>query len=70
MTSPLYSAVLDELRQRPTDPSALPGTVSIADLPTPALLLDEDALERNIARMAAFLAEKGKGVRPHANGSG
>ena len=32
----------------------------------PALLLDEDALNRNIARMADFLGARGKGFRPHA----
>jgi len=40
--------------------------VPLADVPTPALLLDEDALNRNIARMADFLGARGKGFRPHA----
>src|SRR3546814_13378997 len=34
-------------------------------LNTPALLLDLDALERNIANMAAFAREHGIGLRPH-----
>ncbi len=38
----------------------------LADVPTPALLLDEDALMRNVARMADFLGARGKGFRPHA----
>jgi D-serine deaminase-like pyridoxal phosphate-dependent protein len=38
----------------------------IEELDTPALLLDLDALERNIARMAAFFAGKPATVRPHA----
>jgi D-serine deaminase-like pyridoxal phosphate-dependent protein len=42
----------------------VPG--SRARLSTPALLLDLDALERNIARMAAHCAEAGIGLRPHA----
>jgi D-serine deaminase-like pyridoxal phosphate-dependent protein len=36
------------------------------DLDTPALCLDADALERNIAKMAAFLEDKPAGLRPHA----
>lgn len=41
----------------------LPAT--IADVPTPALLLDAAALERNIARMAAFFAGGPCLLRPH-----
>jgi D-serine deaminase-like pyridoxal phosphate-dependent protein len=37
-----------------------------ADLPTPALLLDLRALERNIAAMAAWTSEHGVAIRPHA----
>jgi D-serine deaminase-like pyridoxal phosphate-dependent protein len=36
------------------------------DLPTPALLVDRAALERNIAAMAAFAAAHGIALRPHA----
>src|SRR5271155_83226 len=35
----------------------------VADLPTPALLIDEDVLDRNIAEMAAALP--GPRLRPH-----
>lgn len=35
------------------------------DIPTPALLLDLDAFEDNIRTMAAHLAARGKGFRPH-----
>ena len=35
-------------------------------LPTPALLLDLDKFERNLARMAARIREYGKALRPHA----
>jgi 3-hydroxy-D-aspartate aldolase len=38
----------------------------LADVPTPALLLDEDAFERNLDRMARHLEHARKGVRPHA----
>jgi D-serine deaminase-like pyridoxal phosphate-dependent protein len=37
-----------------------------ADVPTPALLLDLDALDRNIARMAETAAAAGVALRPHA----
>ena len=36
------------------------------DIPTPALLLDLDAFEHNIQKMAAHLAARHKGFRPHA----
>lgn len=35
------------------------------DIPTPALLLDLDAFEWNVAKMAALLKERGRGFRPH-----
>ena len=38
---------------------------SRADIPTPALLLDLDAFESNIAKMAAHLKARGKAFRPH-----
>ena len=46
------------------DPRLLP--FPRADLPTPALVLDRTALERNIAKMAAFAAARGLALRPHA----
>ena len=39
---------------------------SRARLITPALVLDLDAMERNIAAMAAYAAEQGVAIRPHA----
>ena len=42
---------------------------SRARLSTPALLLDIDAMDRNIARMAAFAKAASIGVRPHTKGS-
>jgi len=38
---------------------------SIRDIPTPALLVDVSALDRNIARMAAFFAAGPCRLRPH-----
>jgi D-serine deaminase-like pyridoxal phosphate-dependent protein len=42
-----------------------PGT-PLERIDTPALVVDLDALERNLDRMAAFATRSGKGVRPHA----
>ncbi|HWW58934.1 MAG TPA: alanine racemase, partial [Sphingopyxis sp.] len=39
---------------------------SRADLNTPVLVLDVDALDRNIRAMAALAAARGIGLRPHA----
>jgi len=36
------------------------------DIPTPALLLDLDRLERNLRKMAAHARASGKNLRPHA----
>jgi D-serine deaminase-like pyridoxal phosphate-dependent protein len=38
----------------------------VADIDTPCLLVDFDALERNIRRMAEFGTTNGIGIRPHA----
>jgi len=37
----------------------------VQELDTPALLIDLDALERNIQKMAAFFAHKAAALRPH-----
>src|SRR5215217_4164109 len=39
---------------------------AIADIETPALVVDLDALDRNIAKMADFSRTTGVRVRPHA----
>lgn len=44
---------------------ALPGQ-PLSEVDTPALLVDADALERNLARMADAAAEFGIRLRPHA----
>jgi D-serine deaminase-like pyridoxal phosphate-dependent protein len=38
----------------------------ISEIPTPALIVDLDQFEANIARMAAKIKESGKSLRPHA----
>src|SRR5678815_4271902 len=42
-----------------------PGTERLSDIATPALVLDRAALDRNIARMAAFFASGACRLRPH-----
>ena len=37
----------------------------VPDLPTPAILVDGDAVRRNVARMAAYAKEHGLRLRPH-----
>ncbi len=39
---------------------------ALADVVTPALVLDLDVLEGNLAEMAGFTAGAGVGLRPHA----
>jgi len=43
----------------------MPHRRFVGDLPTPALLLDHDALERNLAAMAARTRALGVALRPH-----
>jgi D-threonine aldolase len=45
-------------------PSMMPG-MKVKDLPTPALLLDMDTMESNLARMAEFFRNKPTKLRPH-----
>jgi D-serine deaminase-like pyridoxal phosphate-dependent protein len=47
------------------NPPARPGD-SVADIDTPALVLDLDAMDRNLARMATFAREHRLRLRPHA----
>ena len=50
---------------RMTASRRLEQSLTRADIPTPALLLDLDAFEWNVAKMAAHLKAHGKGFRPH-----
>ncbi len=49
----------------PLAPPASPG-MPLADVDTPALLIDLDAFERNLKRMADAVAKAGVRLRPHA----
>jgi D-serine deaminase-like pyridoxal phosphate-dependent protein len=58
----------DAIRRPPpwgTEPLALREPLPLADLPTPALVLDLAPFERNVAAMAAHLARHGVRARPH-----
>ncbi|MDB5296340.1 MAG: alanine racemase [Phycisphaerales bacterium] len=58
----------DPLPPRPSFALAPPARVgmAVADVDTPALLLDLDAFEANLAAMTASLADTGIRLRPHA----
>jgi len=47
-------------------PSPASVGISLEDVDTPALVLDLDALEGNLLRMAGALKESGVRLRPHA----
>src|SRR5262245_41389546 len=47
------------------NPPAAPG-MSLADVDTPSLIVDLDAFERNLRRMADFARQAGVRLRPHA----
>lgn len=59
-------AFLTERVQRPAGPVPLARPVPVDDLPSPALIVDLEAMERNLDRMAAHLDARGVGLRPHA----
>ena len=54
----------DGARRAPT-PDEAAGRMTRDEIPSPALLLDLDAFEANVSRMAAHLKARGKGFRPH-----
>ena len=42
------------------------GVTALAEIETPALLLDADRLEANLTRMADLCRRHGRALRPHA----
>lgn len=42
------------------------GKLSRADLPTPALILEVDSFEANVAKMASWARQRKRALRPHA----
>lgn len=61
--SKLLSATL---RDAPAAPVALSPPVPLGSLPTPALVVDLDRFETNLARMQRHVDVNGLGLRPHA----
>src|SRR5258708_5817980 len=51
---------------KPMNPPPAEIGASVEDIETPALIIDLDALDRNIAKMADFARAAGVRVRPHA----
>ena len=54
------------MANRPADASLIGQPGSRALIPTPAAVLDLDAFERNIAKMAARAKSAGLALRPHS----
>ena len=48
-----------------TTPESIPESTRVADLDTPALLIDLDIMERNLGRVADYAREHDLRVRPH-----
>ncbi|MDP6374617.1 MAG: DSD1 family PLP-dependent enzyme [Pseudomonadales bacterium] len=61
-----YALALERLKARPWQPIELDEPVPVTQLPTPALVLEAAALQRNLLRMQSFQDAHGKGIRPHA----
>ena len=67
MTDTVAVEVREELlATRTWEPVTLAQPIPLDVVPTPVLLLDEEAFLRNLGRMAEFLGARGKGFRPHA----
>src|SRR5436309_865299 len=60
-----YGGVQRTFRKQMNTPPAEIGA-PVAEVETPALIIDLDALDRNIAKMAEFARASGVRVRPHA----
>jgi D-serine deaminase-like pyridoxal phosphate-dependent protein len=52
--------------RKPMNPPPAEIGVPVSEVETPALIIDLDALDRNIAKMAEFARASGVRVRPHA----
>jgi hypothetical protein len=66
MMAATLEALLEARTRRPAAAIPLAEPVPLDTVPTPALVVDVGALERNLDRMAGFLAARGVGLRPHA----
>ena len=50
---------------RPLEAFILEQPLALMDLPTPALVIDVEAMEHNLAKMAGLYGKGGKMLRPH-----
>jgi D-serine deaminase-like pyridoxal phosphate-dependent protein len=55
----------DVQRARPVEPIVLDEPVHLEELHTPALVIDLDVFEENLARMQSFVSGQGIALRPH-----
>ena len=60
--TPVVQSVLD----RPSCEHVLHDPIEVEELPTPALIINLPAFEKNLKKMAKFAERKGKAIRPHA----
>ena len=57
---------LDQAAARVSAPTTLHRPMELGQLPTPALVLERAAMERNMRKMADHVRAAGKGFRPHS----
>ena len=57
---------LDQAAARVSAPTTLRRPIALDQLPTPALVLERAAMERNMRKMADHVHAVGKGFRPHS----
>lgn len=57
---------LSQVAARSSAPVSLDKPVELGQLPTPALVLERGAMERNMRKMADHVSAAGKGFRPHS----
>ena len=60
------ASVIQSVINRPSSEFLLPEPIEVGELPTPALVLNLPAFEKNLKKMAEFVELKGKAIRPHA----
>ena len=61
-----FDLAISNLQQRQWQKLPFATPVPIAELPTPALLVNESLLDANIQKMAAYLSDRKVGFRPHS----
>ncbi|MEE9255518.1 MAG: DSD1 family PLP-dependent enzyme [Pseudomonadales bacterium] len=66
MSGALERFLAQRIRERPWQAQPLETPVSLDDVPTPALIVDVEAMERNLAYMAESLGNKNVGLRAHS----